>query len=213
MTITIHALLFAILYSIKGGWHAPLRHRYARAIGIPFADDGKPDPQGWRQYLAYQITDGKVLSSILLFMAVPFLTAEYVGMVAGGAKYVFRDGWIMLSLLCAVAWALGVSPRIKEECASVGGYRGHELFYLDRMFWVKKAVQRGIFTAAPLAIVLATMIGANPAPLLIAGATFPIVYFLGISIYQYRSNTVGIGWGYAEPLYGLALGLGFGLSL
>lgn len=212
MTAIICALIFAVLYSIKGGWHAPLRHWYARKIGLPF-DGETPKPETTRQYLIYQITDGKVMSSFLLFLAVPFLTAEYQGVINSVAQYGFREGWFMLSLLCAGAWALGVSPRIKEECASVGGYRGHELFYLDRMFWVKKAVQRGIFTAAPMAIVLATMIGANPAPLLIAGATFPAIYFLGISIYQYRSNTGGIGWGYAEPLYGLALGLGFGLSL
>ncbi|MCP5916232.1 hypothetical protein NL317_29875, partial [Klebsiella pneumoniae] len=83
---------------------------------------------------------------------------------------------------------IGVSPSMGEEAGAVGGYKGGWGEYVDypefgSMYGVKKALQRGVFTTAALAIVL------NAPLLLIFGALMPVAYYVGISIEQYRSGT------------------------
>ncbi len=144
-------------------------------------------------------------------------------------KYVF-DGKIVSSLVCipvcilagfpewqamifAAAWWVSMSPSLGEEIGAIGGYKGvwldldgNEDYTIKNTEggW-KKGVQRGIFTGAILSLA-----AWNPL-LVIAGATFPVCVWCGISIGQLYSGNIQEhkGWRIYEGIFGAAIGLAF----
>lgn len=107
-------------------------------------------------------------------------------------------------LLFGLAWFVGIMMSMGEEAGAVGRY-GHAWGpYIDkgfgREYGVKKALQRGVFLGALLT--LAT----GFTPFIVAGATFPIVYFAGSTL-TYLIEKRPQSWPYAEPIYGAMIGI------
>jgi len=91
-----------------------------------------------------------------------------------------------------------------EEAGGVGRYGkawGPYITHFDREFAVKKSIIRGVFTTALMAVITS-----NPW-LLLAGASFPVVYYVFQTIYFwiYKKDS----WALAEPAYGAIIGAAF----
>lgn len=147
----------------------------------------------------FRVLDGSVVSA--------------VGFAALCCFYV--QPW--LAALAGLGWFIGNAPSIGEEIGAIGGVRGNWVKNRDswvgsKVFkWVKSdrlwgwlsGCLRGAFFGACLA-----------APLLdpwfiLAGATFPLVYFIGVSINQIITNKVRASWYIAEWFYGMVIGICF----
>ena len=170
-------LTFSLAYGVKGGWLGK----------IPGFNALREKP-----YLDTML-DGKPLSAAIV--------SFYAGMCG-------LPLWMCCA--CALAWLIGVAPSMGEEAGAVGTYKGGWGPYVDnpefgRSYGVKKAIQRGVFTGAPLALVTGNIW------FIAAGATFPIVYFCGMSLRELftRNNS----WDWAELIYGGMLGLAWALSI
>lgn len=164
-------IVFALAYSIKGGW-----------LGlIP----------GWNAFVrSHPITDlfldGTRLSWLLVLVLSLFLLP-----------------W-QTALLFTLAWAYS-SSSLGEEIGAVGDYKKCWGPYIDKGFGqaygVKKALQWGLAWGGLMALATG-YIWFIP-----AAATFPIVYFIGSSLYRLIHNEGS--WSYAEPLYGAVIGLAY----
>lgn len=178
MTIVLIITIFAALYAIKGGWHWRIKFLTVIKDKLPFIK--------W-------FVDGTQLSSFLAAVTVGLYTDPIAGALFG------------------LAWWLGVMPSMGEEAGAVGRW-GHAWGQyirsidpkdgkpaFDRSYGIKKAIQRGVFLGALLTLVT------GYTPFIIAGATFPIAYFIGTSFAYYVLKQDG--WAPAEPLYGAFLGI------
>lgn len=182
----ISVLAFTLFMMIKGGWH----------WRIPGLERFKEGAIGW-------FIDGTQLSAIL--------AGTYIGFHAG----------IGQGALFALAWWIGVMMSMGEEAGAVGRWGhawkqyiewmpelksvqifGRTLFeYREgRAYGVKKAIQRGVFLGA-----LLTLATAFPG-FILAGASFPIAYFLGSSL-TFLTTKKPESWTGAEPIYGAIVGL------
>lgn len=109
-------------------------------------------------------------------------------------------------LTIPLAWLIGVAPSMGEEAGGVGRWGkawGPYIEHFDRQFAIKKAVMRGVFTTAFMSVVLS-----NPW-LLLAGSSFPLVYWLFQSVYWWLHKRDS--WAYAEIAYGAIIGAAFTL--
>lgn len=142
-----------------------------------------------KRYDILQALDGKAFSVFIVFL---------------WALYAVPD----LALFLPVAWLIGIAPSMGEEAGGVGRLGrawGPYIDHFDRTFAVKEAVIRGVFTTAFLAVILG-----NPF-LLLAGASFPAVYWLLQTAYWKIHGKDS--WGYAEPVYGALIGLAIAAGL
>lgn len=166
------AIVFSVLYAVKGGQHGHLK---------VFSTLRR------RSKILDRILDGKVLSTIgvLLF-------SLFAGI----------DNAIALSAL----WLLAIAPSMGEEAGAVGGFKGGWGPYIEKGFGrdygVKKALQRGVFSGACLAIATGSVMP------IIAGALFVPAYWVGISIQQSRTGSVVADWNVSELIFGVCLGIG-----
>lgn len=185
----IEALFFSVMYAIKGGWlgkFLPVDEWSRRSLFVDIA------------------LEGAYLSGFLIFLFMLIATATMAGQHATGVP-VYELGPVGLALGVALAWVIGVRVSLGEEAGAVGDYKGGWGPYIDqgfgRLYGVKKALQRGIFMGALLT--LAT----GYTPFIVAGASFPLVYFIG--------NSLGLlvlkerGWSLSEPLLGFVFGVAF----
>lgn len=173
---------FAALMMIKGGWlkRIPLWKRL---------DDKLDQHQdGTIQNVLFNvgawIIDGNNLSALILWA------------VAGS---ILPFG---LATSIALAWWIFVISSMGEEAGAVGDYTGGwgpYVEHFDRKYGVKKALIHGISGGALLTIATG-FIG-----FIFAGATFPICYFVGSSIYKFLHKQGS--WAYAEPIYGAVFGI------
>lgn len=110
-----------------------------------------------------------------------------------------------------LCWFVANVPSMGEQAGGIGGYKGNwdddEKPYPDPAKRRKAAVtgwktglQRGVFTGALLCI------GTGVIPFIYAGALFPVAYWIGISIEQWRTGQTVASWRWAEWIYGGALG-------
>ena len=102
-----------------------------------------------------------------------------------------------------------------EEAGAVGDYTGGWGDYLTavnpdgspsfgRSYGVKKALQWGLAWGGLLAL------ASGFVWFVLAGALFPVCYFVGSSIAAFRGQK---GWAYAEPIFGAVMGLFMGVWL
>lgn len=131
--------------------------------------------------------DGTRLSTLLVLGYVGSLTDPLIG------------------LFFALAWFVGNLASMGEEAGAIGPpARGP---YIEKGFGqaygVKKGLQRGIYLGALLTF---ATFASDPSPwFIVAGATFPLCYFAGQYLYLKIHKTSS--WAYAEPIYGLVIGL------
>lgn len=189
----ITVLAFSALYSIKGGWHWNIP-------GLKALDHG----------VVGFILDGTRLSSIL------------------AAIYIGHHADMQTGLLFGLAWFIGVCMSMGEEAGAIGRwgsawgpylkwmpettfYRvpkplkpvlGRDVFPIQegQLYGWKKGLQRGVFLGALLT--LAT----GYTPFILAGASFPVAYFLGSSL-TYLITKRPKSWTCAEPIYGAIIGM------
>lgn len=131
--------------------------------------------------------------------------------------------WYMLPLGTAVMFTLGwmlISASMGEEAGAVGDYKAwwgdyEEAIYppghseagqrvFDRSYGIKKGIQYGLQTGSVMALSLGNW------SMAIAGALFPVAYYLGSSLYYYLHRHHA--WTYAEPVWGVFFGVAFYLS-
>lgn len=146
--------------------------------------------------ILHRLLDGKVISSAGF--------GVLIGIVTGDA---------VMGASCAVLWLAAFAPSMGEEAGATGGICGGWGPYLDRGFGrsygVKKALQRGVFAGAILSLLLPGW------AMIVAGATFPVCYFIGISIQQLIDGDEkdDASWHIAEWIYGVVIGIGVAFAL
>ena len=105
----------------------------------------------------------------------------------------------------ALAWWLFVITSIGEEAGAAGDYKQAWGPYIDytedfgRAYGIKKGAMLGLAGGGLMAAASGWWW------FMLAGATFPAVYFLGSSLYRLIHKKGS--WTYAEPLYGVPFGL------
>ncbi|MDB5490368.1 MAG: putative rane protein [Micavibrio sp.] len=174
MTLFFKLLVMVLLYPIKGGQHVTVKFR-EKTSAI----------SGWKGKIIREIVDGHNLSAILF-------------------------GLITMSLPAALAWYIGCKPSLGEEVPAIGGIRGNWVHEgtTDRILTgseskairisaLKRGLQRGVFMGACIAFAL------NDRNFILAGATWPLCVFIGISISQLYRNAIATGWRTYEIVYGL----------
>lgn len=152
---------------------------------------------------------------------------DFAEMVHGAklAKIIDRilDGKTLSSLgfaliafnpFAGLGWLLGVAPSIGEEIGAVGGYRGHwnyndkDSWFLSKYIKIKdirlwgfvSGLLRGAFLGLCLSITTL-----NPY-FILAGACFPIAYFVGVSIRQRIEKLIAVDWHLGEWILGAIIG-------
>lgn len=177
---------------IKGGGHYPVRHFIEEKAGV-FREKGEiiePEELDLKQEIIVRALDGKTISPIMFAI-------------------------LAKNPLAAVGFLAGVAPSIGEELGAIGGVKGYwnkdkrDSWFgsglimpeNQRTWGFASGFLRGLFLGGCLA--LTTL---NPW-FILAGASFPVVYFIGVSIEQVIQNKVSVSWYIGELLYGAALGL------
>lgn len=165
-------LTFTIAYMIKGGWLGKIQavHNFEQ-----------------KSWLNGRIVDGKVLSTIIVFLFGLF-TVD------------FSEGFIL-----SIAWLLAVAPSMGEEAGAIGRINRWWGEYKDKQFTrsygIKKGLQRGVWAGAMFSIALGTPALFVP----ILGLGFIATHFTMQEIY-FRIHKRD-SWAYAEPAYGALIGL------
>ena len=211
-------LIFSILISIKGGWIGTVFKNWNKtvdrceenlettlAILKAVLELKKDDHKSW----LYAFLDREFIKGLI---KLPF---------HAGAKWFF-DGSIIsvfgafvffmasiesthTALLCTFGF-LFILVSMGEEAGAVGDYKGAWGPYIEkgfgRNYGIKKSIQYGVYGVGVIGIALGSFY-----PWL-AGASFPLCYWIGSSFYRYIHGARS--WTYAEPLWGAVLGLGIG---
>lgn len=174
---------FAALYAIKGG-SAP--YFYARWNEIRD-----------RNAVYGVVLDGKYLSTTLAFVVALIGTADLVTLMGdrGVAEYAFN---FVPALLFAAGWLISVAPSMGEEHGAVGDLLGPLPAYKKtergRLYDVKKALQRGVFMGAAMALMTGYV------PYICFSLLFIPCVFFGQELNRLILKTPG--WTIAEPLIG-----------
>jgi len=177
-----HVFFFAAAMRLKGGGHAQIRRWAAKKLGIKFDEKHNVigEPNFWQAgYLA--VTDGSILSAFA------------VGFMA------WHDFGFWVGLFFGAAWFLGNAPSMGEIAGAIGGYKGNWRAEGRAWGW-KQGAQRGIFTGSLLALATGNLL------FIVAGAAFPLAYYIGVSIQQLISGKVASSWKYGEWFWGGVFG-------
>lgn len=180
----IAIITFTIAYMIKGGW-----------LGKIKVVDGFEQ----KSWLSGRMVDGKVLSTIIIF-------------VLGLMSYDITQG-----LIWAAAWLLAVAPSMGEEAGAIGRtdkwwgdykdavypkwHHNQGQVVFGRRYGILKGVQRGAWIGAVF-----TVAGATTLSIPIMGLGFVAAHFIGQELY-FRIHKSGQSWAYAEPIIGSLLGV------
>jgi|AKVG01.1.fsa_nt_gi hypothetical protein len=185
-------LTFALAYTIKGG---SLKH-------------ASPQYGEWKEAFRSKswwhdrILDGKVFSTLIVFAYSLLLYSDYQGM-EGAIPQFDLNVWPALGV--AFAWLIAVAPSMGEENGAIGHMKGAWGFYIDsgagREYGVKKAIQRGVFMGAAMAV------ATGDTTFILASLAYVPIVFIGQEIN--RRFNLGVGWALTEPAKGAII---FGVS-
>ena len=173
---------------IKGGWLGK----------IPFWKEWEND----RKIRQYDHAIPKIVSKVVDGVLDGTNISAFVVLVGLAAAQPSLD----LALITAFVWWIVTRISMGEEAGGVGDYKENWGDYVEwlgpkagRSFAIKKGLQYGGFFGGALALV-------SGVPLLfIAGAVFPLVYFIGSSLYRLIHKSPS--WAYSEVLWGALFGL------
>ena len=141
----------------------------------------------------HRLLDGKILSTIIFASTMMFLTGTALSFVAA-----------------AIAWLLMVSPKIGRPIGNTGGYLGNwdanEVAYTgdDKRHYLIDGLKSGFIRHIYGGALLTLFLG--PDIWILAGAAIPLIYYIGVSIEQFRTKQTVASWHLAEPLVGAWLG-------
>ena len=189
MTYFLSILLFSSLFMIKGGWlgRIPLWAKIQTSLknkDVSMVEVARNNTIDW-------LMDGTNLSALLLWVAASAAVPNFT-----------------TASLFAFTWWLFVMSSMGEESGAVGNYKGGwgpYVEHFDRQYGIKKALIHGIAGGALMAAATGFW------PFMFAGATFPVVYFAGNSLYLliHKSGSTA----YSEIIYGVPFGVAAGLYL
>lgn len=188
MIYFICIIVFGILYSIKGG-SAP--YFFANWRGVRE-----------KNWIYNRILDGKILSTLGAFVFALFATSDLVMLLGdkGVPEYTLN---FLPSTLFAGAWLLSVAPSMGEEHGAIGTTRhgwGEYVEYsqgFGRVYGIKKAVQRGVWIGAIMAL------GTGYIPYILFSFLFVPCVFVGQEAY-YRFTSKD-SWVLSEPIIGAVI--------
>jgi len=114
-----------------------------------------------------------------------------------------------IAVLMGFMWWIGNKPSMSEVVSAIGGYFGHwfqdrDAWVLDFLTsWIKNeriwGVATGILRGAYTGICLA-LPSQNPW-FILAGALFPVCYFIGVSIEQFYMKKTQVSWHWGEWIW------------
>lgn len=141
----------------------------------------------------HRLLDGKILSTLIFASTIMFVT-----------------GTALSFLLAAAGWLFMVSPKIGRPIGEAGGFLGNwdkdenPYHRSERKAYLIQGLKNGairhIYGGAMLTLFL------GPDIWILAGAAIPLIYFVGVSLEQFRTKQIVASWHLAEPMVGAWIG-------
>lgn len=189
----IYILAFMAAMMIKGGWLGQIKAWHKLTNKIKDYSEAHTGFKFAVAKVADWILDGTQLSGFVLmaFLAIvlPWWDAVSIGL-----------GWLAVARI-----------SMGEEAGGIGNYHENTGDYVEwlgakdgKRFAFKKGIQYGALFGGML-----VFCGA-PNLVFVAGLLFPVIYYIGNSIYYNIHRTSS--WAYSEPLWGATFGLFFWLG-
>jgi hypothetical protein len=187
----IYILIFTAAMMIKGGWLARVpTWKQWEANRATILKKGKaPATKYFLTVFADALLDEKNLSTFVVF---------------AGLAAAQPDLWFAASV--SLAWALACRVSMGEEAGGIGDWEYNTGDYVElygpakgRITAVKRGFQYGALFGGLLALVSGNVW------LVLAGLSFPLVYFIGNYVYRMAHKTSS--WAYSEILWGATFGL------
>ncbi len=184
-------LIFMAAMMIKGGWLGRIKG------WEPFANGLKSGHKWWERTLGW-ILDGTQLSAWFLTVGLLFISPLWLALAVGAA------------------WLVYARVSMGEEAGGVGSYHEAVGDYVEwlgeskgRSFAWHKGYQYGATFGG--ALVIGAWLGSGAAfpYLIVAGAMFPIAYYIGNSIHFYLHKQSSVA--YSEVIWGALLGAAWDL--
>lgn len=173
---TATILTFALAYGVKGGNLHAIFKNYGEVRE--------------RNYLLDRLLDGKVLSSIIVLA-----WATSVTLITQQNLTILPYEWLSpIAITCA--WLLSVAPSMGEEYSAILNSKSKNPYqdHFTRSYGIKKAVQRGVWMGAIMALVTG-YIG-------FIAASFAFVPLAWVALH-YAPKKILIPWGWSEVLIGV----------
>jgi len=209
MTLVLSLAVFALAVAIKGGLLGRIFHNWKRLtdrLELNLVESLTNLKSAWKSknYKALFKTAFK-----LPFVAVAkwFIDGSIISvfLVLVYTSAMLTD--LSQSLLFTLSYFF-VLMSMGEEAGAAGDYKGPWGDYIDagfgRSYGIKKGIQYGAFAGGCMALTMASWCP------WIAGALFPLAYYVGNSIYQLVNKTRS--WEYSEFIWGAMLGVAFELA-
>lgn len=178
-------LAFAVLYAIKGGSLAYLT--------------GRVEELRARNIILKTVLGGKALSAFGVFIFVLLASAILKTPAQDGAFAVYSLDF-PLTALFTIAWLLAIAPSVGEEHGAIGTSRGGWGPYIDkdfgRSYGLKKALQRGVWMGAIMAI------ATNFLPFIYFSLLFIPCVFTGQELMYRIKKEEKPSWVLSEPIVG-----------
>ena len=188
-----YVLIFTAAMMVKGGWLGKMSFWNEWKADRAEKMSGHIIPKLFAK-VADVALDEKILSALIVL----------IGLLAAQPD-------AELAIYTAFVWSIIIRVSMGEEAGGIGDYKENWGDYVQwlgpkkgRSFAIKKGLQYGGFFGGALACVYWSPW------LFVAGLAFPLVYFIGSSLYRLIHKSPS--WAYAEPLWGALIGLAWGLG-
>jgi hypothetical protein len=192
----IYVLLFTAAMMIKGGWLAriPVWAEWEYNRKAVRQNVKTPAVKYFLTIFADELMDEKNLSAIIVAVCLAAVQPD-----------------LSMAIWAGLVWALVSRISMGEEAGGIGDYVQNQGDYVElfgkkhgRITAIKRGVQYGALFGGSLALVSGNVW------LVLAGISFPAVYFIGNSIYRAAHNRSS--WAYSEILWGATFGLAWWLG-
>jgi hypothetical protein len=179
----ITVIWFAIAYAIKGGQGKSFFRNFKKVR------DSHP--------ILERLLDGKVLSTLMVLIWACFVTVWTQSNIGG------MDTAELSVVAITLAWLLSVAPSMGEEYGAIRNDKTSPyLLYFDREYGIKKAIQRGVFIGACMALATGSLLFIVSAALLFVPLAWLALHYAPAKIFD--------RWGWSEILIG---GFVYGLPM
>lgn len=217
MYVLISTLIFALAVSVKGGLLGKVFKNWGRYVGqrkTIFNAYIEVMKTAWKDkdYATFvRDIPGFLLTAFVKW----FMDGSVISMFIVFVYVAASQPSLTVAALFALSWCL-IWMSMGEEAGAAGDYKGAWGEYITatvngklafgRSYGIKKGIQYGAFAGAGMALAIGSW------TLWIAGAMFPLCYYLGNCFQVWVSGGKHRGWQFSEPLWGAAVGLAYGLA-
>jgi hypothetical protein len=192
----IYIFIFTAAMMIKGGWLAriPVWAEWEYSRKAVRQNIKTPAVKYFLTIFADELLDEKNLSALLVFVSLAAVQPDW-----------WVAAWV------GIAWFLVARISMGEEAGGIGDYAQNTGDYVElygakhgRITAVKRGFQYGALFGGGLAL------ASGNVWLVLAGISFPAIYFIGNCIYRSAHNRSS--WAYSEILWGAIIGLTWSFS-